>query len=269
MDAFIQYIDKFEISIKILITLAAIVLIWAYFYFKSQSLYIILDKVWSLFIGSKGFSNPKLDAFHKDRHDLDKFNSLYNFNATNTEQIEKFIEWVKVEKCDTRKISSIKGWFDLETLKPVKPIIWESFVLAFLAIFLFLITLSFGFLGFTQNAIVKLNENDPWFLINHSRAKPVFNKFMISKTDCTNPSYKRDKYSNLSGITKSSITSICEAFEKKMEMDAVDKLIKLQGIGKYLSFLFLMCLWSSLISFLRRMNAYDIISRSNRANSST
>jgi hypothetical protein len=268
MDAFIQYIDRFEISIKVLITLAALVLIWAFFYFKSQSPYIILDKVWSLFVGSKGFNNKKLDAFHKDRHDLDKFNSLYNFNATNTEQIEKFVEWVKLEKCDTRKISSIKGWFDLETLKPVKPEVWESWTLAILAIILFVITLMSGFFGLTQNAIVKLNENDPWFLINHSRAKPVFNKFMISKADCTNPSYNRDMYSDATGITKPSVNSICDAFEKKTEMDAVDKLIKLQSVGMYFSFMFFMCLLSTLKNLLRRMNAYDYISRENRIKNS-
>ncbi|WP_370463597.1 DUF6216 family protein [Pantoea sp. B9002] len=178
--------------IKVILSLLTLISIWSYFYFKSKSLFSILDKLWSLFVGSKGFSNESINAFHKDRHDLDKFNAIYNFKATSTRQIEKFILWSKREKCDTRKTSSIKGWFDIEKLEPLKPLIWESWILFSIVVLFLSATTAFSAWGITSNAIVKLKGSDPWFLMDHNRAKPVFSKLIIRRVDCHDDTFSRE-----------------------------------------------------------------------------
>lgn len=257
MDAYIQYLDKYEIPIKVISALIVLIIIWVYFYFKSNSLYSIIDKLWFLFVGSKGFTNESMNSFHKDRHDLDKFNAIYNFKATNTLQIEKFILWTKREKYDTRKISSIKGWFDISKLEPLRPPVLETWILGLISIALCILVAFFAFLGSTQNAVIKLNENDPWIFMNHTRAKNPFNHLTITKVDCRNEKYPRDKYSLKSGITTASIESICAAFDKPSEMNAVDKIIRKQTTLIYFSFISLFLFFQSLKYFLRRMNAFD------------
>lgn len=257
MDAYIQYLEKYDTSFKVISGLFSLIIIWGYFYFKSNSLYSIIDKLWSLFVGSKGFTNESINSFHKDRHDLDKFNAIYNLKATNTLQIEKFILWTKREKYDTKKISSIKGWFDISKLEPIRPPVWESLFLGVSFPFLCIVTALFLFIGSTQNAVVKLDDNDSWFLMDHNRAKTVFSKLIISKANCHNEKYPREKYSLKSGITPNSVDSICAAFEKQSEMDAVDEIIRKQTALLFFSIIPLFFMIHNIKNLSRRINAYN------------
>jgi len=256
MDEYISHIEKFDAAIKTALGLGLIIVIWSYFYFKSKSLYSILDKLWSLFVGSKGFNNESINSFHKDQHDIDKFNAIYNFNATNTTQIEKFVNLIESEMVDIRQISSMKGWFDLNILKPVRPPIFETWVLAFFSVLIFSVSIVFLTWGVTENAILKLNKNDPWIMINHDRAKPVFNKLAITKENCLDKKFSKIKYSEITELDPESINTLCTAFYKKSEMEAVDKIINGQTIFSYLAAFTTFLLMISLKNLFRRLNAY-------------
>lgn len=257
MEDFVQFIEKFDTVFKLALLLVIIASVWLYFYRKSGSVYSIHDRLWSLFVGKKAFFNARLDAFHKDRHDIDKFNSVYNVSAINTGEIERFTRWIEEEKIDTRKISAIKGWFDISSLKPRKPAVSMT-VLIFLLIFAFILSgLTFGLIGLSPNAVVKLDDSDPWFVINHSRAKPVFGDLSITKENCENPDFNRVNYSRRSEITLASVKGICQSFTDAKESDAVDQIIKTQRILFYLGLYSIALGFYALKCTLRRLNAID------------
>jgi len=259
MEDFVQFIEKYDSFFKLLLALLIIITIWLYFYKKSGSSYSMTDKLWSIFVGQKDFYNKKLDMFHKERHDVDKFNSVYNLNAANVAELEKFTEWVKENGHDIRKISGIKGWFSIANLNVSKPARSMTFLLLLTFFCLVLSGLFVSLCGLTPNAIVKLSKQDPWFIINHQRAKPLFNEAAITADNCADTSYNKGDYSRRSGITQGSVNGICQAFQDKKESMAIDKIIKNQKILFYVGLYIIAFGGLALKYTFRRINALDFI----------
>ncbi|MEI2265046.1 DUF6216 family protein [Erwinia sp. CGal63] len=259
MDSFVQFVEKFDSLFKFSLALLIILTIWLYFYKKSGSLYSISDKLWSLFVGKKDFYHKRLDAFHKEQHDVDKFNAIYNVKAITTQEIEAFTRWIKEQKHDVRKISGLKGWFTVSTLTVRKPGITSTVLVAIFFISLILSGLFVSLCGLTPNAIVRLDKQDPWFVINHQRAKPLFSDVAITASDCADSGYNRGDFARRSGITPSSVNGICQAFQDKKEAAAIDKIIRSQRILLYLGLYILFFGGYTLKYFHRRLNALDFI----------
>lgn len=257
MNTFIEYLGKFDFFFKASLSVFCLIGIWLFFYKKSGSPYSMLDKLWSIFVGKKDFYNGSISRFHNERHDIDKFNSIYNLNAINTKQIENFIKWIDLGGYDTRKISGIKGWFDIAKLTAKKPKVGHTIFLSTCVISLYFSCLFFGLWGFSPNAVVKLDKHDAWFFINHQKAKAVFTDPVISKENCEDKNYNREKFSSSSGIAIQSVNSICKAFNDKKELSAIDTIVKGQRVLLYVAAiaLFLALHFSKFL--IRRINAHD------------
>ncbi|CDL16527.1 hypothetical protein [Klebsiella pneumoniae IS46] len=53
---------------------------------------------------------------------LNVFNVLFNVGARNKEEIKSLINWTKKKNIDIRHVTAAKGWFEISTLKAIKPL---------------------------------------------------------------------------------------------------------------------------------------------------
>lgn len=257
MDNIFQFLGKFDEYFKSIYILLAIISVWTYFYYKSGSIYTILDKVWSLFVGQKEYNNKVISKFNKERHDIDKFNSIYNVDAINTNEIVKFTKWIADNNYDIRKISNVKSWFKISELKLTRPNSYSTFGLSLIAIVLFLSSLILGIWGTTPHAIVKINDNDPWISINLQRAKTLSSDYVISREDCKRQDFNRGNYARLTNLEINSVNAICDGFLVKKESEAIKQIIKGQRVLLYISFATIIISLLLFRAILYRLNAID------------
>lgn len=73
---------------------------------------IIMNKLWSTFIGEKAYYNKQIEEFSNERHDIEKFNATNNFNFKKIEEITCFLTWIKDNNLNIDLFSNLGGYFN-------------------------------------------------------------------------------------------------------------------------------------------------------------
>jgi hypothetical protein len=126
---------------------------------------------------------------------------------------------------------------------------------------LFLSSLILGIWGTSTQAIVKINDNDPWISINLHRAKTLSSDYIISKEDCMRPDFNRGNYARLTNLETNSVNAICDGFLVKKESEAITQIIKGQRVLLYISFATIIVSLLLFRAALYRLNAIDFYYR--------
>ncbi|WP_258179380.1 DUF6216 family protein, partial [Burkholderia multivorans] len=61
---------------------------------RLNSTQIIREKVWSTFVGDRGFNDEKLKAFGQDQSDLTRFRLVYGVTARSISDLHRLLSWM-------------------------------------------------------------------------------------------------------------------------------------------------------------------------------
>lgn len=257
MESLVQAIIKFDAPISAFIALLILLAIGYLFYSRSGSTYSLYYRLWSLLVGEKSFHNPVLENYMQERKDLDKYNAIFNTEIKTTSDLLRFQEWVNHYDIEIKKISESKGYFDFKRLKLLKPYRSVTFLAFILSVCLFLFGLAIGVLGVIDKAMVKFNNDESWVFINHDMAKSFSKKYHITPETCTFENYQPERISRLTGLSFHTIQEVCNTFNNKENLKAIDGIIAEQ---QKLPFFIVFPLYFSLRLFIltiRRICARD------------
>lgn len=257
LENIVSFIGQFNSVINAGLFLIVLYSVGLYFYTRSGSAYSILDRLWTIFLGHKKFNNPTIESMLQERKDIDKFNALFNVDAIDTQQIIAFNKWIKKYNYDTRKISRIKGWFKIESLKIKKANHIESILILGISISLLLFSIIIIFIGSMSMALIKIETSEPWIWVDHTEVRTLNNKIVLNKETCLDEDFDIKNISERSRLTNNSIRIICQNFNRKEKSLTITNLISGQKTASYSSLLFIFISFRMIISFTRAINVSD------------
>jgi|GEM_PF-3840473 len=257
-------IKNYEIIKDILYIFSIFLIAWVT-YIRAGSNYSMMSRVWCLIIGKKDFNNRQTAKFMQIREDIDKFNFTFNVNAVNMQQIQRLQKRVERQNIDIRYISRARGYFYINTCKVKPPKRKYILAIAILAVVFFQLAALSLQLAITPAAVLKFDDSNTWFSINHNYAKKytlalpfvdlIIDNWRFDKETCTKENFSEDKLSQITKLTKKEIKVICESFKQKQQDPTITETIKKQ---KILYFILFMPLLFSL--FLFRESIYMLCS---------
>lgn len=258
------FMKHYEVIKDILYIFSICFIAWAT-YKRAGSNYSMMSRAWGLIIGKKDFNNRQITKFMQTREDIDKFNFIFNVNAANMQQIKRLKKRVERQSIDIRYISRAKGYFYINTCKVKNPKRKCIFTVVILAVVFFqLAALSFQ-LAITPAAVLKFNDSNTWFSINHQYAKKyilaipfadfIINDWRFDKDACTKEDFSEEKLSRVTKLTKQEVEVICKSFKEKEQEPKITETIKKQKIFYFLLFIPLL-----LSLFLFRKSVYMLCS---------
>lgn len=116
--------------------------------------------------GRKTFHDSKINAYFNERNDVERFNVLFNVGARNKEEIKSLINWTKKKNIDIRHVTAAKGWFEISTLKAIKPLFIANVGVFFSCVLTMLLLSNFMLLALKPSALVRLGDDKSWVWIN-------------------------------------------------------------------------------------------------------
>lgn len=116
--------------------------------------------------GRKTFHDGKINAYFNERNDVERFNVLFNVGARNKEEIKSLINWTKKKNIDIRHVTAAKGWFEISTLKAIKPLFIANVGVFVSCVLTMLLLSNFMLLALKPSALVRLGDDKSWVWIN-------------------------------------------------------------------------------------------------------
>lgn len=132
---------------------------------RAGSAYSLLNRLWSSAWG-KTFHDGKINAYFNERNDVERFNVLFNVGARNKEEIKSLINWTKKKNIDIRHVTAAKGWFEISTLKAIKPLFIANVGVFVSCVLTMLLLSNFMLLALKPSALVRLGDDKSWVWIN-------------------------------------------------------------------------------------------------------
>ncbi|EXU76025.1 DUF6216 family protein [Erwinia mallotivora] len=239
MESLIQTVIKFDTLISTLIAIGIILSMVYVFYSRSGSTYSLYYRLWSLLVGEKNFHDVHLESYMQERKDLDKFNAIFNTDIKKKNDLDDFYKWLVRYDIDIKKISESKGNFDFHNMKMRKPHWMLIIMAAIFSVLMFIFGVAIAAISITDKAILQFHDGEPWVLINHNMAKPMFNKYIITPKDCLKENYNANKIMEKTKFYLSTVETICHSFNSNTDKEIIDKFVASQKKVSWLTFVIL------------------------------
>lgn len=171
---------------KLPMTLAAITIMYfLWMMVKTESLYILKNRVLELFSGKRDFSDPKLQAIIRQHAELHHFNWHLSLNIKSTRQMYRVIAWAKHHKLDLEALAKARPYLDVNTLKVN---LWSRLTRNIL-ISIFYVYCSVSLLAaccllISPGIPLKVNKTGTWLLAHQEKAHGIVFDWKLDKGRC-------------------------------------------------------------------------------------
>lgn len=236
-----------------------------FFYFRIGSSFSVKGRLYGFVVDRSDFYNEEIKCFWKDRKDVERFNALFNINAKSVKEVVGFKGWVEKYDLNILSLTNLKGRVDLKKMSVKRK---SNIEIAVLLVFLIVIFFAMSFflsISVSNSALLKFNDDDQWFWLNHDRARShIFedfiadrNEWVITKIDCENGFEVEEKASEI-GMSEKNINNICRSFENEKDIAKIDEFIKNQKwffILSMISLFFMLLPYFELARILKSIEA--------------
>jgi hypothetical protein len=221
-----------ELTFILLIIFSAI-----WFRIRAGSSYGLLNRLYAIVIGGKEFHDNYVTDFWNDRKDIERFNTLFNTRAKSLQEVKSFIEWIKENNLDIRKLANLNSLFNMEK-KEVQEGKYGLATTSLVVSALFLVIFSMYLIGLaiSNAALVKFNDETQWIWLNHDTAysatlDPRYNQgqnWRITAETCSQTPLDSKQLAEQTKLKPENILNICESFINEKDIKFVDETINRQ-----------------------------------------
>ncbi|HDS4800151.1 TPA: hypothetical protein QH081_004737, partial [Klebsiella pneumoniae] len=222
MESLISSIWNFDGLINSALIFVTFGLLGVFIWKRAGSAYSLLNRLWEFCLGGKTFHDGKINAYFNERNDVERFNVLFNVGAKNKEEIKSLINWTKKKNIDIRHVTAAKGWFEISTLKAIKPLFIANVGVFVSCVLTMLLLSNFMLLALKPSALVRLGDDKSWVWINDHIAEssiwtnnylPLnWTEWKLDKKQCESEDFDKTVFSEKAGISVRSVDRICENF---------------------------------------------------------
>jgi hypothetical protein len=200
-------------------------------YIKSSagSSFAITSRIYKVTSGQADFHNNEISKFNKDQQDIEHFNTVFKVKAASTQEINDYITWINKHSIDTKKLASLKIYFDISKLSVECVSKWY---IAFVSlVFLVLVIGSVFLLNVitSDSALISFKDNDSnWIWLNDRQARDFTlgkSDWVIDKKICESEQFNAISLAKKSELSQTSIKSICEFFETGGGLEHIQSII--------------------------------------------
>lgn len=239
MESLISSIWNFDGLINSALIFVTFGLLGVFIWKRAGSAYSLLNRLWEFCLGGKTFHDGKINAYFNERNDVERFNVLFNVGARNKEEIKSLINWTKKKNIDIRHVTAAKGWFEISTLKAIKPLFIANVGVFFSCVLTMLLLSNFMLLALKPSALVRLGDDKSWVWINDHIAEssiwtnnylPLnWTEWKLDKKQCESEDFDKTVFSEKAGISVRSVDRICENFSSGSLSDTINNIIKIKN----------------------------------------
>ncbi|TAI78631.1 hypothetical protein C1459_06880 [Klebsiella pneumoniae] len=241
MESLISSIWNFDGLINSALIFVTFGLLGVFIWKRAGSAYSLLNRLWEFCLGGKTFHDGKINAYFNERNDVERFNVLFNVGARNKEEIKSLINWTKKKNIDIRHVTAAKGWFEISTLKAIKPLFIANVGVFVSCVLTMLLLSNFMLLALKPSALVRLGDDKSWVWINDHIAEssiwtnnylPLnWTEWKLDKKQCESEDFDKTVFSEKAGISVRSVDRICENFSSGSLSDTLNNIIKNQKLA--------------------------------------
>ncbi len=187
---------------------------------RTESLHILMRRIWLLVHGRQEISDPTIRAFVDEQTNLMSFRMFSGVRAASLEEAHQLIEWTKLNRVDIHKVGACGDYFDT-ALRQVRKHKFPSTPYALTQIALFLAflfgTLICGWLITVPQVPFTLKATQRTFLANASSAQTVwppliFNRQPLRGSDCEQPAANNAARTS---FTEMEVATLCKVLTSK------------------------------------------------------
>ena len=182
---------------------------------RTESLHILMRRIWLLVHGKQKISDPTIRAFVDEQTNLMSFRMFSGVRAASLEEAHQLIEWTKLNQVDIHKVGACGDYFDT-ALRQVRKHKLPSTPYALTQIALFLVflfgTLICGWLITVPQVPFTLKASQRTFLANASSAQTlwpplIFNRQPLRGSDCEQPAAEN---ASRTSFTETEVAALCQ-----------------------------------------------------------
>lgn len=182
---------------------------------RTESLHILMRRIWLLVHGKQEISDPTIRAFVDEQTNLMSFRMFSGVRAASLEEAHQLIEWTKLNQVDIHKVGVCGDYFDTAR-RQIRKHKFPSTPYALTQIALFLVfffgALICGWLITVQQVPFTIKATQRTFLANASSAQTlwpplIFNRQPLRGSDCERPAAENAARTS---FTEAEVTTLCK-----------------------------------------------------------
>ncbi|MCY0389709.1 DUF6216 family protein [Robbsia sp. Bb-Pol-6] len=213
--------------IPILLGLLSILSFLIYALFRLKSTRLIRIKIWRIIFGDSEYSDPVLQRFSRENHDIDRFRVTHGVDAHSVADLRKLITWMKRYGVSDTELRKVCRWVQPAEEKVLHPMtvarIAATATSTFIVYCLSAMTL---FTTTSSTTLLTMRESHTSFLTDGYEVRSKLpNTWKFSATSCAKhvtPS------SSTTGFNDREIGLICPALADGSFKKAADEGLKIQ-----------------------------------------
>lgn len=155
-----------------------------FFWWRSGSIYSLLERVWRLVAGKAEVSDEKLKKFILETRDVEKFRFMYGLKVERMAELHKLLEWLNANSIGISKAQMANRWINTKTREIIPVPKFYSLIRALgvalcgVALIPLLITVT------SSEALLQMKGSKTWFLADATSVKGFFEDWVIDPAQC-------------------------------------------------------------------------------------
>jgi hypothetical protein len=216
-----------------------VVLVVFLFWWRTGSIYALLERVWRIFAGKAEVSDKILKSLIKESRDVEKFNFMYGFKVQTLDELRGLAEWLRINSVGVGLASRARQWIKTDPIELIPPpwFYQKIFRVAFWGFGV--VGLMFALLAASPKAIFETKESQKWFLADAKGIKAVNGNWVITQQQCGEENQESVKKS---GLLPAEISEVCGKLENNTFEQTVTEVIHEQVVFGVLYGLFFLAI---------------------------
>lgn len=197
-----------------------------FFWWRSGSIYSLLERVWRLVAGKTEVSDETLKKFILETRDVEKFRFIYGLKVERMTELHKLLEWLNANSIGISKAQMAKRWINTKTreLIPVPKYYLHIRALGLALCGVVLIPLEMSVTS--SEALLQMKGSKTWFLADTTSIKGFYEDWVIESAQCS----KEIVFNSVGGLTNAEVHFLCDAFKDGTLKQSVSATVRQQRI---------------------------------------
>lgn len=197
-----------------------------FFWWRSGSIYSLLERVWRLVAGKAEVSDERLKKFIRETRDVEMFRFMYGLRVGSIVELHKLLEWLNANSIEIGKAQLAKQWINTKTRELI-PVPKHYLPVRALTVALCGVVLIPLFLSVTSSeALLQMKGSNTWFLAGATGVKGFYEDWVLEPAQCS----KEIVSKNVGGLTNAEVHLLCDAFKDGTLKQLVSETVRQQRI---------------------------------------
>jgi hypothetical protein len=198
-----------------------------FFWWRSGSIYILLERVWRIVAGKMEVSDPVLKEFIQENRELEKFRFMYGLMVGTKTELHKLLEWLRENSIEIGTAQRAKRWIDTKDRKLIP--MPKHYLLGISLGLVFCMAIAMVCLkaATSHSALLQMKGSKVWFLAEANEVRGLWGDWSIDQSLCVKDA---TSISGLSGFTPSETSVLCDAYKNNTLGKIVSDTVRQQQV---------------------------------------